>query len=126
MLVDAPGSPLIAGSFSGYKKAKRGNPSHAASKAGAVALMQRLVEAWAGEGVRVNGIVPGFAATKMTAATMDYPTRREAALAHIPAGRMGLPDDIAHAALFLASPRTSYIVGHMLAVDGGLGLTWAL
>ena len=75
------------------------------------------------EGVRVNGIAPGFVETKMTAVTMENPKRRDAALAAIPAGRFGSADDMAGAALFLASPLASYIVGQMLVVDGGMSLS---
>jgi 3-oxoacyl-[acyl-carrier protein] reductase len=70
--------------------------------------------------VRVNGIAPGFVATKMTRVTVEDPKRLAAALQRIPAGRLGTPDDMAGAALFLASPLAAYVVGHTIPVDGGL------
>ena len=100
----------------------RGNPSYAASKAGAVALTSTLAEAWAGEGIRVNGIAPGLVDTKLTKVMTENANRREAMVARIPSGRMGLPRDMAGAAIFLASPLAAYMVGQTLIVDGGLTL----
>ena len=82
--------------------------------------MRTLADAWAADGIRVNGIAPGFVATKMTRVTTGDPRRLEAALARIPVGRLGTPADMAGAALFLASPLAAYVVGHTIPVDGGL------
>jgi 3-oxoacyl-[acyl-carrier protein] reductase len=100
--------------------ATRGNPGYAASKAGAVGLTRTLAQAWAGDGVRVNGIAPGLVDTKLTKVTTENPERLAGALAGIPLGRLGEPADMAGAALFLASPLSSYIIGQTLVVDGGL------
>ncbi|UTP39087.1 SDR family oxidoreductase [Phenylobacterium sp. LH3H17] len=120
-LSQARGSIIIVSSVSGYQ-ANRGNPAYAASKAGAVSLTKTLGQAWAGDGIRVNGLAPGLVATKLTKVTTEHPDRLRGALARIPAGRMGEPSDMAGAALFLASPLAGYVVGQTLIVDGGLSL----
>jgi 3-oxoacyl-[acyl-carrier protein] reductase len=104
-------------------KSTIGTPAYAASKAGAASLVKTLGEAWARDGLRVNGIAPGLVPTKLTAVTTDHPERREASLRAIPLGRMGTPEDMAGAALFLASPLASYMTGQTLVVDGGLTLS---
>lgn len=98
----------------------RGNPAYNASKTGLVGLTRTLGEAWAGDGIRVNGIAPGLVATKITKVTTNHPDRLRGALESIPLGRLGTPADMAGAALFLASPLASYIVGQTIVVDGGL------
>ncbi|ABC64555.1 SDR family NAD(P)-dependent oxidoreductase [Erythrobacter litoralis] len=121
-LAEAKGS-LIAVSSTAAFHATVGNPAYGASKAGAVALVRNLAAAFAEEGIRVNGIAPGFVATKMTKVTTDHPKRLEGALAKIPLHRMGEPSELAGAALFLASPLSSYILGQTIVVDGGLTLS---
>jgi 3-oxoacyl-[acyl-carrier protein] reductase len=121
MLAAARGSIIIVSSVSGFQ-ANRGNPAYAASKAGAVSLTKTLGQAWAGDGIRVNGLAPGLVDTKLTKVTTEHPDRLRGALSRIPAGRMGQPEDMAGAALFLASPLASYVVGQTLIVDGGLSL----
>jgi len=121
-LAASQGSIIIVSSVSGFQS-NRGNPAYAASKAGAVSLTKTLGEAWAREGIRVNGLAPGLVATKLTAITTENPQRREGALRAIPMGRMGTPEDMAGAALFLASPLAAYVAGQTLIVDGGLSLS---
>ncbi|OYU69835.1 MAG: 3-oxoacyl-ACP reductase [Alphaproteobacteria bacterium PA2] len=121
-LAQAQGSIIIVSSVSGFQS-NRGNPAYAASKAGAVSLTKTLGEAWAREGIRVNGLAPGLVATKLTAVTTENPQRMEGALRAIPMGRMGTPGDMAGAALFLASPLAAYVAGQTLIVDGGLSLS---
>ena len=84
---------------------------------------QELAQAWAGEGIRVNGIAPGLVPTKLTKVTTDNEERVAGAVARIPVGRMGTPQDMAGAALFLASPLAEYIVGQTIRVDGGMTLS---
>ena len=103
--------------------ATRGNPAYSASKHGAVGLTKTLGEAWASDGIRVNGIAPGLVDTKLTKVTTEHPKRLEGSLRAIPMGRMGEPSDMAGAALFLASPLAAYICGQTLIVDGGLSLS---
>ena len=120
-LLDSKGSVIIVSSISGLK-ANIGNPAYAASKAGAISLTKTLGQAWGPEGVRVNGLAPGLVDTKLTKVTTQSPERLAGALANIPQRRMGLPADMAGAAIFLASPLASYVTGHTLIVDGGLSL----
>jgi 3-oxoacyl-[acyl-carrier protein] reductase len=119
-MLKASGGALIIVSSTAAFHATRGNPAYNASKAGAVGLMRTLAEAWAGDGIRVNGIAPGLVDTKMTRVTTTNPKRLDAALRKIPAGRLGTPDDMAGAALFLASPLSAYVLGQTIVVDGGL------
>ncbi|NVE93368.1 SDR family NAD(P)-dependent oxidoreductase [Altererythrobacter lutimaris] len=120
-LAERGGSITIVSSTGGFH-GMIGNPAYGASKAGAVSLVKSLAQAWAKDGLRVNGIAPGFVPTKMTRVTTENENRREGAIARIPLGRMGRPEDMAGAALFLASPLASYITGQSLIVDGGLSL----
>ncbi|MBL6749788.1 MAG: SDR family oxidoreductase [Nevskia sp.] len=122
MLAKAKGALIIISSTAGFH-ATKGNPAYGASKAGAVGLTRTLGEAWAPDGIRVNGVAPGFVETKITEVTFSNPKRREATLQAIPSGRFGTPEDIAGATLFLASPLSSYIYGQTLIVDGGLILS---
>jgi 3-oxoacyl-[acyl-carrier protein] reductase len=119
MLRAARGSLIIVSSTAAYHSTK-GNPAYNASKTGAVGLTRTLAEAWAGDGIRVNGIAPGLVDTKMTRVTTSNPKRLQGAIERIPLKRLGTPADMAGAALFLASPLASYIVGQTLVVDGGL------
>jgi 3-oxoacyl-[acyl-carrier protein] reductase len=119
MLSAAKGALIIVSSTAAYH-ATKGNPAYNASKTGAVGLTRTLGQAWAEDGVRVNGIAPGLVDTKMTKVTTADPKRLEGAIGRIPLKRLGTPADMAGAALFLASPLASYIVGQTLVVDGGL------
>jgi 3-oxoacyl-[acyl-carrier protein] reductase len=121
MLKARRGSLIIVSSTSAYHSTK-GNPSYNASKAGAAGLTRTLGEAWAEDGIRVNGIAPGLVDTKMTKVTTENPKRLAATIQEIPLKRLGTPTDMAGAALFLASPLSSYIVGQTTIVDGGLTL----
>jgi 3-oxoacyl-[acyl-carrier protein] reductase len=94
--------------------------AYASSKSGVLGLIRGLTNEWARFGIRVNGIAPGLVDTKMTKVTTSNPKRLEGAIERIPAKRLGTPADMAGAALFLASPLSSYIVGQTLVVDGGL------
>lgn len=120
-LAETSGSLIIVSSISG-SRANIGNPAYAASKAAAISLTMTLGAAWAPEGIRVNGIAPGLVDTKLTRVTTQNPKRLEASLAKIPVGRVGSPEDMAGAALFLASPYAAYVCGQTLVVDGGLTL----
>ena len=119
MLSASKGSLIIVSSTAAYHSTM-GNPAYNASKTGAVGLTRTLGEAWAENGIRVNGIAPGLVDTKLTKATTANPKRLEGALGRIPLKRLGTPADMAGAALFLASPLASYIIGQTIVVDGGL------
>jgi 3-oxoacyl-[acyl-carrier protein] reductase len=120
-LSESEGSITIVSSLSGYR-ANIGNPAYAASKAGAINLTQSLGQAWAAEGIRVNGLAPGLVDTKLTKVTTDHPQRKEEAIQRIPMRRFGTPKDMAGVALFLASPLATYVCGQTILVDGGLAL----
>lgn len=121
-LAEKGGALIIVSSVAAFKSAL-GTPAYAASKAGAASLTKTLGEAWARDGIRVNGIAPGMVPTKLTSVTVDNPERLEATLRAIPMRRVGTPEDMAGAALFLASPLSAYMAGQTLVVDGGLTLS---
>ena len=94
-------------------------PGYAASKGGVGQLTMALANEWAGKGVNVNAIAPGYIATDNTAALRADPVRSEQILARIPAGRWGEPDDLKGAVVFLASAASNYVNGEIVKVDGG-------
>ena len=94
-------------------------PSYAAAKGGLAQLTKALANEWAVHGINVNGIAPGYMATDNTAALRADPVRSRQILERIPAGRWGEPADVAGAAVFLCSPASDYVNGHILVVDGG-------
>jgi 2-deoxy-D-gluconate 3-dehydrogenase len=94
-------------------------PSYAASKGGVAQLTKALANEWAERNVQVNAIAPGYFRTENTSALQADELRNRQILERIPAARWGEPDDIAGAAVFLASPASSYIHGEVLVVDGG-------
>ena len=93
--------------------------SYTASKSGVAGLTKLLANEWAGKGVNVNAIAPGYIATNNTAALQADEARNRQILERIPAGRWGDPADLGGAAVFLASSAADYVQGHILAVDGG-------
>lgn len=98
-----------------------GNPgqgNYAAAKAGLVGMSKSLAQEVASRGITVNCVAPGFIETAMTEVLPD--AQKEALLGNIPMGRMGLPDDIAEAVKYLASPGAAYITGQTLHVNGGM------
>lgn len=94
-------------------------PAYAASKHGVAGLTKALSNEWAPRGVQVNAIAPGYIATNNTEALRRDPDRSAEILGRIPVGRWGSPEDLAGAAVFLASPAADYVSGHVLTVDGG-------
>ncbi|RQH04939.1 SDR family NAD(P)-dependent oxidoreductase [Paraburkholderia dinghuensis] len=115
----ARGAMIIVSSAAAFHST-RGNPAYNASKTGAFGLTRTLAEAWARDGIRVNGIAPGLVDTKLTRVTTADPKRLDAALRRIPLGRLGTPADMAGGALFLASPLSAYMLGQTLLLDGGM------
>jgi len=93
--------------------------SYTASKSGLAGLTRMLANEWAPRGINVNAIAPGYFATDNTAALRNDAKRNSDILARIPAGRWGEPDDLAGAAVFLASSASDYVHGVILPVDGG-------
>ncbi|HZG89844.1 MAG TPA: SDR family oxidoreductase [Pseudonocardia sp.] len=94
-------------------------PGYAAAKSGIAGLTRALANEWAGRGVNVNAIVPGYVATDNTRALQDDPQRNAAILDRIPAGRWGRPEDLAGVTVFLASAASDYVHGALVPVDGG-------
>ena len=97
-----------------------GQANYAASKAGMIGMTKALAQELASRNVTVNCIAPGFIATPMTDALNDK--QKEAIIAKVPAGRLGTSDDVAAAALYLASAEAAYITGQTLHVNGGMAM----
>ncbi|MCR8723763.1 2-dehydro-3-deoxy-D-gluconate 5-dehydrogenase KduD [Frigidibacter sp. ROC022] len=94
-------------------------PSYTAAKHGVAGITKLLANEWAGRGINVNAIAPGYIVTANTKALHEDPVRNQAILDRIPAGHWGAPEDIAGSAVFLASPAAAYVHGAILNVDGG-------
>jgi len=94
-------------------------PGYAAAKGGVAQLAKALANEWAAGNVQVNAIAPGYISTDVTAPLREDPVRNPSILARIPAGRWGLPRDLAGAVVFLASAASEYMSGTVLTVDGG-------
>ncbi len=95
-----------------------GQMNYCASKAGIIGMTKSMARELASRNIRVNAVAPGMVDTAMTQALSD--SAKDALKSQIPLGRMGQPQDIANAVLFLASDQASYITGHVLTVDGGM------
>lgn len=94
-------------------------PAYSASKGGVAQLTKALANEWAPKNIQVNAIAPGYFNTTNTEPLQADPVRSRQILERIPAGRWGQPEELAGAALYLASPASDYVTGHVLVVDGG-------
>lgn len=94
-------------------------PGYAASKGAVGQLTMAFANEWAGKGVNVNAIAPGYISTDNTEALRNDPVRAESILSRIPAGRWGKPEDFAGPTVFLASDAAAYMSGAIVLVDGG-------
>jgi 2-deoxy-D-gluconate 3-dehydrogenase len=94
-------------------------PAYTAAKSGLAGLTRALANEWAGKGVNVNAVAPGYIATDQTAPLLADAVRSEQISVRIPAGRWGRPEDVAGAVVFLCSSAAAWVHGHVLAVDGG-------
>lgn len=94
--------------------------AYSVTKAGVSMLSRQLAVEWGPMGIRSNAVLPGFVYTPMVKAMYDTPGVSERRAAAVPVGRIGTPDDIAQAVVFLASPRAAYVNGAEILVDGGL------
>ena len=94
-------------------------PSYTASKSGVMGITRLMANEWAPHRINVNAIAPGYMATHNTAALRADSARSQAILERIPAGRWGLPEDLAGPVVFLASAASDYVNGYTVAVDGG-------
>jgi len=94
-------------------------PAYTAAKSGVAGLTKALANEWAGRGINVNAIAPGYMRTENTKPLADDQVRARQITERIPAGRWGEPHDLAGPVIFLASPASDYVNGHVLVVDGG-------
>jgi gluconate 5-dehydrogenase/2-deoxy-D-gluconate 3-dehydrogenase len=92
---------------------------YAASKGGLDQLVKVMAREWAPSGVTVNAVAPGYTETDLTREYLAKPGKRQEMTALVPAGRLGVPDDVVGAVLFLLSPRAVFITGQVLYIDGG-------
>jgi glucose 1-dehydrogenase len=99
-----------------------GHANYAASKGGLVLMMKSLAQEVAARGIRVNGIAPGAIRTEINRAAWETPAALQRLLPLIPYGRIGQPEDVAKAAVWLASDASDYVTGTTLFVDGGMAL----
>jgi 2-deoxy-D-gluconate 3-dehydrogenase len=118
MLAEGRGKIINVASLLSFQGGVR-VPAYAAAKGGVAQLTKALANEWAGKGINVNAIAPGYVRTDNTRALADDPVRYRQILDRIPAGRWGDPDDLAGAVVFLASKAADYVHGHVLVVDGG-------
>ena len=115
---EAPGKIVNIASLLSFQGGIR-VPAYAASKGGVAQLTKALANEWAPKNIQVNAIAPGYFATTNTEALQADETRNRQILERIPAARWGQPEDLAGAALYLASPASNYVTGTVLTVDGG-------
>ncbi|MEN9297341.1 MAG: 2-deoxy-D-gluconate 3-dehydrogenase [Bacteroidota bacterium] len=118
MLVQGAGKIIFTASLLSFQGGIN-VPSYAASKGGIARLTMALANEWAGKGVNVNAIAPGYISTDNTAALREDKDRSSSILGRIPAGRWGEPEDFKGPVVFLASDASNYVHGTILTVDGG-------
>ena len=116
---EAGGGRMVFFSSVSSKLAHRHHAPYAATKGGLDQLMKVMAREWAAGGVTVNAVAPGYTETELTRAYLDKPGMREEMVGLVPAGRLGTPEDVVGAVLFLASRRASFVTGQVLYVDGG-------
>jgi 2-deoxy-D-gluconate 3-dehydrogenase len=112
------GCHLFIGSLASWIGIPNISP-YAACKSGVLGLMRTLAVEWAESGIRVNALCPGYFHTALTDDLFSDPDRRKRLLGRIPLGRLGIPEDLTGATIFLLSRSASYITGQSLTVDGG-------
>jgi NAD(P)-dependent dehydrogenase (short-subunit alcohol dehydrogenase family) len=118
MLAQGSGSIINITSIAGHVGLAK-TAAYCAAKGGVELMTRSLAIEWAGKGVRVNTIAPGYFETDLTAAMRDHPILAERLRAKTPLARFGVPRELAGAAVFLASPASSFVTGQSIVVDGG-------
>lgn len=118
LLATGGGAVVCTASPTGLYGVAKGFDAYSASKAGVYGLIRVMAADYASEGIRVNGVIPGYTETPMT----TWVTREdhEALISTIPLGRQGNPEDVAAVMLFLASDEAPYVTGAVWAADGGM------
>jgi len=119
LLASGGGAVICTASPTGMYGLSPGHDAYSASKGGVLALTRVMANDYAREGIRVNALVPGFTETGITTGAFADPESLERITSTIPMGRAARPEEIANAALFLASDEASYVTGAALVVDGG-------
>jgi NAD(P)-dependent dehydrogenase (short-subunit alcohol dehydrogenase family) len=120
MLASGGGSIVNMASFVALVGAATAQVAYTASKGGVLAFTRELAVEYARQGIRANSLCPGPIETPLLAELLADPARRQRRLTHIPIGRFGRPEEIARAALFLASDEASFVTGSSMVVDGGI------
>jgi NAD(P)-dependent dehydrogenase (short-subunit alcohol dehydrogenase family) len=120
MVESGGGSIINVASFVALVGAATAQIAYTASKGGVLAMTREIAVEWARRGIRANSLCPGPIETPMLAELMSDPERRARRMVHIPMGRLGRADELAKAALFLASDDSSFMTGAALVVDGGI------
>ncbi len=124
MVSQRSGSQINITSLNNDRPLKNVAP-YAMSKAAMGQMTQALALEWGADGVRVNGLAPGFIQTDLTEKLWSRPTMKEWGTRNTPQRRMGLPEDMIGTAIFLASPASAFMTGQILYVDGGFTAGWA-
>jgi len=119
MMKERKGSIIHMSSIVGVT-GNAGQAAYCAAKAGLIGLTKSMAKELASRNIRVNAVAPGYIQTDMTDALT--PEQKAGVLSHIPLGRVGTPEEIAHAVVFLASSASNYVTGQTLLVDGGMGM----
>jgi NAD(P)-dependent dehydrogenase (short-subunit alcohol dehydrogenase family) len=120
MLASGGGSIVNVASFVALMGAATSQIAYTASKGGVLAMTREVAVEYARQGIRANSICPGPIETPLLSELLADPAQRQRRLVHIPIGRLGRPEEIARAALFLASDESSFMTGSALVVDGGI------
>ncbi len=120
MIESGGGSIVNVASFVALMGAATAQVAYTASKGGVLAFTRELAVEYARQGIRANSLCPGPIETPLLAELLSDPVRRNRRIVHIPMGRLGRPEEVARAALFLASDESSFMTGSALVVDGGI------
>jgi NAD(P)-dependent dehydrogenase (short-subunit alcohol dehydrogenase family) len=120
-MLDSGGGAIVnVASFVALMGAATAQIAYTSSKGGVLAMTREIAVEYARRGIRANALCPGPIDTPLLSELLSDPARRERRMVHIPMGRLGRPDELAKAALFLASDDSSFMTGAALVVDGGI------